>query len=367
MKELHEAFLAEKMQTFMAVAKEAPEGAVTFKMVISSEDTDRMGDVVKVSGWELENYLNNPVVLMFHDYATLPVGITTKLYAKGKNLIAEGYFAPEEANPIAGQAAKLYQLGLLKSSSVGFIPKEFDPNDRSIITRAELLEWSFTPVPANPFALSVMKQAELEVANFKGIMTEENKEVEDEEVETKGEVANEIADVEKREKKYENMRQVWDVMYAFAGVYYSDEKEVDDFSELLKETATILQTISEGGSIEEKKLKVLTKEELEAIQKTLFPEIMSEKAGRVLSEKNQNLIKEVVSGVDSLVGIGETLKGSLSDLLASAETASVEGDEKVTQAQKEAEALLKSQRLLREVATVIQGGLAEVNLQIKKA
>jgi phage head maturation protease len=43
----------------------------------------------------------------------------------------------------------------LKTVSVGFIPKERDPENQRIITRAELLEVSFVPVPCNPNALSL--------------------------------------------------------------------------------------------------------------------------------------------------------------------------------------------------------------------
>lgn len=33
--------------------------------------------------------------------------------------------------------------------SVGFLPKEFDPDDSSATIRTELLEFSFVPVPAD--------------------------------------------------------------------------------------------------------------------------------------------------------------------------------------------------------------------------
>jgi len=49
----------------------------------------------------------------------------------------------------------LYNQGCLKTVSMGFIVKERDPKDRSIITKWELLELSFVPVPANAGALSL--------------------------------------------------------------------------------------------------------------------------------------------------------------------------------------------------------------------
>lgn len=44
---------------------------------------------------------------------------------------------------------------MLKAVSVGFIVKERDPANFSIITQAELLEVSFVAVPANPNAISL--------------------------------------------------------------------------------------------------------------------------------------------------------------------------------------------------------------------
>src|SRR5205814_9201636 len=50
---------------------------------------------------------------------------------------------------------KLYEFGIKGgqgvgcTTSVGFIPKEFDENARNTITKAELLEFSFVPIPAN--------------------------------------------------------------------------------------------------------------------------------------------------------------------------------------------------------------------------
>jgi hypothetical protein len=69
--------------------------------------------------------------------------------------VAKGRFAPEDANPFAQQVRKLYDAKIIKTTSVGFIAREMEGN---VITKAELLEFSFVPVPANPMALSLAKQ-----------------------------------------------------------------------------------------------------------------------------------------------------------------------------------------------------------------
>jgi phage head maturation protease len=43
----------------------------------------------------------------------------------------------------------------VKTVSIGFIPKQRSSNDRTIITKSEMLEFSFVAVPANPEALSL--------------------------------------------------------------------------------------------------------------------------------------------------------------------------------------------------------------------
>lgn len=134
------------------------EDTGTFECVISTPDQDRQGEIVDINGWDLKNYLANPIVLWAHDYHSLPIGIADEIKVDGKQLVAKGRFASAEANPFAQQVRKLYDAGIIKTTSVGFIAKEMQGN---VITQAELLEFSFVPVPANPYALSQREAKEL--------------------------------------------------------------------------------------------------------------------------------------------------------------------------------------------------------------
>lgn len=132
--------------------KEMTDGdAGTFSVVCSTSDRDRQNEVINQDGWDLSFYKLNPVVLWAHDYNAMPIGVTTSISVEGGKLIASGKFAP---TPFAQQIRQLYDLGFVRTVSVGLIPKEYDTNDRDVITKAELLEFSFCPVPANPFALT---------------------------------------------------------------------------------------------------------------------------------------------------------------------------------------------------------------------
>ena len=138
------------------------------EIVISTEAVDRDGDVIEVDGWEVEHYLQNPVVLFAHNYSSVPVGRTLDLRREPGALVARFAFRDpaNEFDPILPVRAA-WDQGILRAASVGFKPLEFEPlesaenmNDAiewfwgpKRFKRQELLEWSVVPVPANQDAL----------------------------------------------------------------------------------------------------------------------------------------------------------------------------------------------------------------------
>ena len=155
-------------------------------VVASDETVDRDGEVIKVNGWNVSSFNKNPVMLLFHDYHQLPVGKWNVSTSKGK-LIAEAEFATTEK---AKEVEELVRGGFLSAVSVGFIVKQRDEQDPQVISKAELLEISWVPVPANPSALvqlmakgytfSCEKGEELEkkeelLKHYKGIVKEYRK------------------------------------------------------------------------------------------------------------------------------------------------------------------------------------------------
>lgn len=144
---------AAPMQDFMSRTKQATaEDSGTFEVVVSTADMDRQGESVDQNGWDLSLFKMNPVVLFGHDYYSLPIGICDSIELIDGKLVAKGRFAPMDANPFAQQVRKLYDLNILRATSVGFIVREAQGR---VITKAELIEFSFVPVPANPYALSM--------------------------------------------------------------------------------------------------------------------------------------------------------------------------------------------------------------------
>jgi len=128
----------------------------TFKVVASDETVDRVGETIKIDAWDLKNYLKNPIILFGHKYSDMDdvVWKATKIYVENNALIVEWIFAWTNSWQ---QLRQLYEEWILKTVSVWFIVKERDASNSKIITKAELLELSFVPVPCNPNALSLNK------------------------------------------------------------------------------------------------------------------------------------------------------------------------------------------------------------------
>ena len=132
------------------------EDPMTF--VVSTEEVDRHGDTIRVEGWHLEAYMQNPVVLGAHAYYRPAIGRATRVWKQDHQLIAKIEFAPTE---FAQEVAALYRGGFQRGVSVGFRPLKYDLRRDSKtgeclgvnFAEQELLEISAAPVPANPGAL----------------------------------------------------------------------------------------------------------------------------------------------------------------------------------------------------------------------
>ena len=129
---------------------------------ISDGSVDRDGDIVQPSAWRLDEYRKNPVVLWAHDYRALPVGKCASIAVRDGQLIAAVQWLPPGIHELADAVARLVKAGYLTSTSVGFKPLQWTPNRDTGgrgFTDVELLEFSIVPVPANPQATVLQRQA----------------------------------------------------------------------------------------------------------------------------------------------------------------------------------------------------------------
>lgn len=337
---------------FTSTKSASDNDAGSFKFIISTADVDRQGESVDQAGWDLSFYKSNPIVLWGHDYSSLPIGVTTSIEVKDGKLIAEGKFAPADANPFAQQVRKLYDLGMVRATSVGFIPKEFDQKKAGVITKAELLEYSIVPVPANPYAITMnqVRQLNLDIGflKTKGLeftMTEEKAE------EIKGGVEDEMTAVKTREEKWKNYMRVCEVVDAFCAAYFDESTPVENFKTLVSETAEILKGIS-GDEQAEKAVP-------ESIQKLLG----GRKSIRDSVEKSINVLKEAVENITKNFALGSITRAEGKEVSDNEANGTVVDQSKGTI---ELDKFLENRMLLRAMDKSLESVLRNFNETARK-
>ena len=148
--------------------------------IASDETVDRYNECIKQDGWQLDNFLSNPVVPDCHDYSSISKILGRDILTKSQQvqngkLCTRVLFCTE--NPLGNLAYKMSVGGFIKSQSVGFIPLEWtngnanDQPDRTY-TKCELLEKSLVVVPANPGATigAALKSGALEKSDVKNVV-----------------------------------------------------------------------------------------------------------------------------------------------------------------------------------------------------
>ena len=140
--------------------------------VVSTESTDRQGDIIRQDGWDMKSFMAHPVLLASHDYYDLrsQIGEWESMAVKGKQLVGVARYYVGEGNEQADWGFKLASKGRA-AFSVGFIPDmdkakkiEGDDQDDDLwghyeFNGQELLEVSHVTIPANADALQVIRSA----------------------------------------------------------------------------------------------------------------------------------------------------------------------------------------------------------------
>jgi len=127
---------------------------------------DRYGDKVIPSGVKLDNYMGNPIVLGFHDSSRFPIGATLKCWYDGERdaVMGQVLFLDDQVDTtgFAETCFRMAAAGVIRTGSIGFMVKKVrNPSEDErkklgmsqygyIYDETELLEYSITPLPANP-------------------------------------------------------------------------------------------------------------------------------------------------------------------------------------------------------------------------
>ncbi len=120
--------------------------------IATDASKDRDGDVVDPKGLDIKNFKNNPILLFGHDHRGLPIGQADKIKKEDSRITFEPVITT--VTEFARDVKALFDAGILRAFSIGFIPIE---RDKNVFTKAELLEISIVNVPSNPKALVMAK------------------------------------------------------------------------------------------------------------------------------------------------------------------------------------------------------------------
>jgi len=142
-----------KLISKITKAAEDDDGDLYIEGLASTNDVDRVGDVIDSKAWEidggLDNFKNNPIILFNHD-SNQPIGRATEIEATPKGLRIKA-----RISKAAGKTYDLIKDGVLGAFSVSFLIKDADYIEETyglLIKSAELLENSVVSIPCNQAA-----------------------------------------------------------------------------------------------------------------------------------------------------------------------------------------------------------------------
>jgi HK97 family phage major capsid protein/HK97 family phage prohead protease len=129
-----------------------------YDFILSDSGKDRVGDKIDPNGWQLKNFLSNPIALFNHNQDA-PIGTWENIRVEGGKLLARLALAARGTSARIDEIRQLVEQGILKAVSVGFKPLEAEPIKGGGLhfKRQELLEASVVSIPALPSALALAK------------------------------------------------------------------------------------------------------------------------------------------------------------------------------------------------------------------
>lgn len=139
-------------------------GERQIRVVVSTGDTDREGDIIDPVGIDFTAYKSNPVVLFQHDHDE-PIAKCEQIGVVKGRVEALVQFPPEGVNSKSDEVYGLIKAGVLNAVSIGFIPKSWSPIEGSKFgrrfTTCECIEFSVVSVPANSNALIIERKVDM--------------------------------------------------------------------------------------------------------------------------------------------------------------------------------------------------------------
>ena len=137
--------------------------------VVSDSEVDRDNDRVMAKGLNLENFLAAKAPVLFaHNQRDLPVARAPDTQRVGNRIKSTAQFPSADLYEFGNTVGRLVLNDFLGAASIGFLPTEWkfidSRGDWAVdFLKADLLEYSIVPVPANPRALVGAKSMGIEL------------------------------------------------------------------------------------------------------------------------------------------------------------------------------------------------------------
>ena len=138
-----------------------------YEFILSDESVDRLGDVIRVKGWQLDDFRKSPVALFQHNHDLPPIGVWENVNVVGKQLRGTLKLAKQGTSELIDTIRSLIEQRIMRAVSVGFQALEANPRKGGgyEFTKAALHEVSVVSIPANPNALAIAKALSPDVAD----------------------------------------------------------------------------------------------------------------------------------------------------------------------------------------------------------
>jgi HK97 family phage prohead protease len=171
----------------LVVTRKATRSKQKISFVASTDRADRYGDVINQSGWNLDAYRRNPILLLNHNANALPIG-RGEVEVKDGQLLIDVFF--DKDDELAQRVERKARNGFLNAVSVGFNPIEQVsraelPKDHpayvergggNYFNKSELLEVSIVTIPANSEA-TTMSAKNIDRLSIRDLVVEELKHI----------------------------------------------------------------------------------------------------------------------------------------------------------------------------------------------
>lgn len=141
----------------------------------STKETDRMGDIIQPTAFDIKKINEKGLPILFNHNPNFPIGKSLWGKINDVGLMLKVYIS--DKTQVAKDVWNLVKEGIISGASVGFIPEEWkEIKDGYEFLKVDLLETSFTPIPANPGAVTLMMK-KVESEEFKTLLTEQERDL----------------------------------------------------------------------------------------------------------------------------------------------------------------------------------------------